>query len=99
MRGPSIRRFTFVLGGRAYSGSSSLGALRHARIDLCDSGQAVSLASAVMPWAAHVTRGQAVLTDGAAALRRALEREPWQRPKRKAPDRPPAPLGISAQSR
>jgi glyoxylase-like metal-dependent hydrolase (beta-lactamase superfamily II) len=29
-----------------------------------------------------VTHGQAVLSDGAAALRRALEREPWQRPKR-----------------
>lgn len=29
-----------------------------------------------------VTHGQAVLSDGAAALRRTLEREPWQRPKR-----------------
>jgi hypothetical protein len=29
-----------------------------------------------------VTHGQAILSDGAAALRRALEREPWQRPKR-----------------
>jgi hypothetical protein len=29
-----------------------------------------------------VTHGQAVLGDGASALRRALEREPWQRPKR-----------------
>jgi hypothetical protein len=29
-----------------------------------------------------VTHGRAVLSDGAAALRRALEREPWQRPKR-----------------
>ena len=28
------------------------------------------------------THGQPVLSDGAAALRRALEREPWQRPKR-----------------
>jgi hypothetical protein len=29
-----------------------------------------------------VTHGQAVLGNGAAALRRALERDPWQRPKR-----------------
>ena len=29
-----------------------------------------------------VTHGQPVLTNGAAALRRALDREPWQRPKR-----------------
>jgi hypothetical protein len=29
-----------------------------------------------------VTHGRAVLSDGAAALRRALEHEPWQRPKR-----------------
>jgi glyoxylase-like metal-dependent hydrolase (beta-lactamase superfamily II) len=29
-----------------------------------------------------VTHGQPVLTDGAAALRHALDREPWQRPKR-----------------
>jgi hypothetical protein len=29
-----------------------------------------------------VTHGQAILSDGAAALRHALEREPWQRPKR-----------------
>jgi hypothetical protein len=29
-----------------------------------------------------VTHGRAVLTDGAAALHRALEHEPWQRPKR-----------------
>jgi len=29
-----------------------------------------------------VTHGQAVVGDGAAALRRALERDPWQRPKR-----------------
>jgi glyoxylase-like metal-dependent hydrolase (beta-lactamase superfamily II) len=29
-----------------------------------------------------VTHGRAVVGDGAAALRRALEREPWQRPKR-----------------
>jgi glyoxylase-like metal-dependent hydrolase (beta-lactamase superfamily II) len=29
-----------------------------------------------------VTHGQAVLSDGAAALHRALERDPWQRPKR-----------------
>lgn len=29
-----------------------------------------------------VTHGRPVLSDGAAALRRALEREPWQRPKR-----------------
>lgn len=30
-----------------------------------------------------VTHGQAVLVDGAAALHRALDREPWQRPKRR----------------
>jgi glyoxylase-like metal-dependent hydrolase (beta-lactamase superfamily II) len=29
-----------------------------------------------------VTHGQTVVNDGAAALRRALDREPWQRPKR-----------------
>jgi glyoxylase-like metal-dependent hydrolase (beta-lactamase superfamily II) len=29
-----------------------------------------------------VTHGRAVLSDGAAALHRALEHEPWQRPKR-----------------
>jgi hypothetical protein len=29
-----------------------------------------------------VTHGQAVVGDGAAALRRALDRDPWQRPKR-----------------
>jgi hypothetical protein len=29
-----------------------------------------------------VTHGRAVLSDGGAALRRALQREPWQRPKR-----------------
>jgi hypothetical protein len=32
-----------------------------------------------------VTHGQAVVGDGATALRRALQRDPWQRPKRRAP--------------
>jgi glyoxylase-like metal-dependent hydrolase (beta-lactamase superfamily II) len=38
--------------------------------------------AALEPEHVLVTHGQAVLGDGAAALRRALGRDPWQRPKR-----------------
>jgi hypothetical protein len=38
--------------------------------------------AALEPEHVLVTHGQAVLGDGAAALRGALGRDPWQRPKR-----------------
>jgi hypothetical protein len=39
--------------------------------------------AAVEPEHVLVTHGQSILGQGAMALRRALERGPWQRPKRR----------------